>query len=319
MANLNELSCLTTAGNTGVGSCFLDFKNIVGAILAPKGYELDLSANSGDVQTTLAAACLNASKALRLYPVFDFEQTTDSSEQATVQTMNTGSKHVVREGFNDWQFQYVAGGLSLHQSLRKFNGNAWDFFFVDADNKILGVEGSDTDHIKAIPSTGGYFWATPWKVNDGSKIAEYMLQFVFNVKYSNDLVKFVKCDFDIPSTIYGCEDVTLTGVADETSGTYNITAKTSSVGTNLGDVVGSTLASASLWVATNSETGAGVDITSVSYDSTNKYYQIACDTSDTDYPGTGQHIKIDLAAPSVLDAAGVEGYESTGAVVIAKN
>lgn len=316
MANLNELQCLTTAGNTGIGSCFMDIKNIVGAILAPKGYELDVTT----LQATLKAAALNSNAATRLYPLFDFETTSDSSEDKTVQTLGTGAKHVVREGFNDWTFHYVEGGLSLHQQARKFNGNAWDFFFIDAENKILGIAGSTSTKIKAIPTTGGFFWANPYKLNDGSKITEYGLQFVFNVKYSNDLVKFVKADFDIPSTIYGLENVDLVGSSAGTPGSYGVVAKTSSVGTNLWDLFATELASASLWKATNKETGGVIAITSVTAGSSvNKNFVFALNTSDADYPTTGQHVNIDLEVPATLDAAGVEGFVSTGATTIVKN
>jgi hypothetical protein len=315
MSKLNELECLISAGNTGVGSCFLDFKNMVGTIVVPKGYEFDVT----DPKTTLLAACLNASKALRIYPVWDFEQPNDGSEEATIQSFNTGAKHVVREGFNDWRFQYVAGGLSLHVNVRKFNGNAWDFYFVDSENKIMGIAGSTATKLKAIPSTGGFFWATPWKMNDGSKIAEYILQFVFNVKYSNDLVNFVKCDFDLPSTLYGLQDVTLSGAAAVTASNYNVTAKTKSVGTNLGDLYPAALAAAGMWIAKNGTTGAAVTITGVTYDSVNKYFVIDTDAADPDYPTAGQKMSITLAAPSVLDAAGITGYESTGALVMTEN
>jgi len=314
MANLNELTCLTTAGNTGVGSCPLDIKNIVGVILAPKGYEFDVTTP----EATMLAACLNASPALRLYPIFDLENLGDSSEALTVQTLGYGAKHPVREGFNDWNFQYVAGGLSLHRELRKFNGAAWDFYFVDAKNRVFGIMGSSATKIKAIPSTGGFFWATPFKVSDGSKITEYLIQCVFNVKYLNDLYAFVDAGFDVPTGIYGIESVNLTGVADGTSGSYDITAKTASVGTNLGDIYPAALAAAGMWIATNSETGSTVAVLGATYDATNKYFVIACDKTDPDYPGVGQHIKIKMAAPATLDAAGIHGYESNY-VVIAKN
>lgn len=317
MATLNSLDCLTTAGNTGVGSCYFDPKNIIGAILAPKGYEIDVTT----LQATLIAATHNAAPGSRLYPIYDFENTTDNSEDKTVQTMNTGAKQVVREGFNDWKFQYVSGGLSLLKQLRLFNGGSWDFFFIDSQNNIIGIMGSASDKLKAIPSTGGFFWAGPWKLNDGTKVTEYMLQFVFNVTYLNDFYAFVKADFDVPSTVYGLQDVVVSGDANVTSGSYNLTLLTSATQTNLGDVYPVELAAGGLWTAKKTSNGNTITILSVTYNATTKYFVVALDKTDPDYPtpGVGVYVTINLAAPAVLQAAGVDGYESTGAVQILAN
>lgn len=317
MATIDKLDCLNTSGNTGVGSCFFDPKNIVGAILAPKGYEFDVTTP----QATLIAATHNASPSNRLYPLWDFETTTDSSEDKTIQTMGTGAKHVVREGFNDWKFQYVSGGLSLLLEARLFNGPSWDFYFVDADNNIIGVAGSSETKLKAIPSTGGFFWAAPWKLNDASKITEYMLQFVFNTRYANTkgLTKFVAAGFDVPSIIKGLQNVVLTGAAASTPGSYNITALTEATQTNMGDIYPTELAAAGMWVAKNFTTGVAIPIDAVTYDNDNNVFVVALDTTDTNYPTTGDFLTINLAAPTVLQAAGIDGYESTGAVKIASN
>lgn len=313
MAEINQLECLVTAGNTGVGTCFFDIKNIIGAFLVPKNYEIDVV----NLQANLIAASHSATKANRIYPIYDFTNTTDGTEDKTVQTMNTGAKYVVREGDNDWTYQYVDGGLSLHQELRKFNGSSWDFFFIDSTGQMLGIMGSTETKMRGIPSR--YFWANPFKVNDGSKITEYMLQFVFEVKYLNDYYAIVKTDFDIPTIVNGLQDVLLTGITSGVAGTYNITALTKATKTNLGDIFGDDLADPALWTATNFLTGNAITILTVVYDEDLKVYKVALDTADPDYPGVGEFSLINLAAPAVLQAAGIDGYESTGAVKIVKN
>lgn len=317
MANkLNELLCLQTTGNTGVGSCFFDPKNIVGVMLCPKKYEIDISA----LQTNLIAATHNVTKLSRVFPIYDLKTPKDNTEQKTIQTFNTGAKQVVREGFNDWEFQYTNGGLSLHVELRKFNGSAFDFLFVDADNRLIGIAGSTSSKIRAIPSDGGFFWANPWHMNDASKVTEYMIQCVFNVRYLNDLVAFVKADFDISSTIYGLQDVVLTSESSGTPGTYRLTPKTK-IGTNLVDLY-SALASTTLVIAKNFLTGAAITVSTVTAgtDSNGDSCLVAALlTSDTDYPGVGEFLTLNLAAPATLQAAGIDGYESTGASKIVKN
>jgi hypothetical protein len=318
MANLNELQCLTTNGNTGSGQCFFDPKIIVGAFLCPKGFEVDVTTT---LQATLIAATHNITKSARLYPVYDFISPKDNTEQKTIQTFNTGAKKVVREGYNDWEFQYVQGGVTLHKHLRKFNGSSYDFLFVDSENRIIGIQGSTASKLRAIPSDGGFFWANPWKANDGSKITEYGVQFVFHVKYLNDLVGFVKADFDVASTVYGLQDVALKVETAGVAGSYYVTPKTE-IGTLLADLYPTALASITEWIASNTTTKAAITILSVALGTNaagESCFKIACDTSDTDYPTGTDHISFNLVAPAVLQAAGIDGYESTGAVDMAIN
>ena len=114
MGALNAISCLNTVGNTGNPKCAFDPAFISGALMAPTGTVIDPSANSNNLLTTMTALFYNASKAARVYPLYDFEKITDSSDKLTLQSMANGAKHPVREGFNDWMFQYFDGGLIKH-------------------------------------------------------------------------------------------------------------------------------------------------------------------------------------------------------------
>lgn len=322
MATINALSSAQRYGNTGVLTPFTDIKNIIGVIIAPKGYEFDVSSP----QSTLLAACLNANPLLRLFPVFDLEETKDGSEKRTVQTMATGAKHTVKEGYNDHAFQYFAGGKDLHTQLRKFNGANWDFYYIDGGDlgvagtqKLIGITGSTSSKLRAIPTDGGEIWSEAFGLNDANKNAEYMIGFTFKQTYLNDLMAYIQLPFDAPTTLYGLADVYLAGVGNATPGTYDI-ALTTKVGTNLGDLGtnATVLAAAGMWVASNTATGAAITITGVTYSATTKKFSVVLTTTAPPYPASGT-VTINLAAPSVLDAAGAKGLESTGAAVITKN
>jgi hypothetical protein len=318
MAELNKLTDSTTIGNTGVGGLFFDPKMIIGVILCPKKYELDIT----NVQTGLIAATHHVSKKSRIYPIYDLLTPKDSTEQKVVQNFNNGAKKVVREGYNDWMFQFVQGGLSLLQELRKFNGSLYDFIFVDDKNRLIGINGADKTHLRAVPSDGGFFWAEPWKSNDGSKVAEFNIQCVFKSIYLTDQIAFVEAGFDVPTTINGLQDVTITAEDGGTPGTYNVTAKTKN-GENLAELYPSILAGGSApakWGVKNSATGADCTITSIAIgtnDDDEACFVMAMLTSDTDYSGS-TNIDVNLAAPAILQAAGVDGYEGIKGTV-AKN
>jgi hypothetical protein len=320
MATLNALLSANTYGNTGISTPFTDVKNIIGAIIVPKGTTLP----SATIATALQTLLTNTNPLLRGYPVFDFESTKDGSEAKTIQTMSTGAKHVVKEGYNDHQFQFVNGGKDLQSNLRKFNGANWDFFYIDGGDlgvpnsqKLIGIAAATAGYIQAIPTDGGFIWADNFVLNDATKIAEYMVQFVFKQKYLNDLMAFIQLPFDAPTTLFGLEDIYLTGVADATSGSYDITLL-SKTNTNIGALYSTALAAAGNFVATNTATGGTIAISGVTFNATGGYFVVALTKTDPNYPSTGT-VSINLAAPSTLIAAGVVGCESKGAVAIAKN
>lgn len=317
MAELNKLTDSTTICNTGVGGLFFDPKIIIGVFLCPKKYELDVTA----LQTNLIAATHATSKKARIYPIYDLVTPKDSTEQKVVQNFNTGAKKVVREGYNDWMFQFVQGGLTLLQEIRKFNGSLYDFIFLDDKGRLMGIKGSAANKLRAVPSDGGFFWAEPWKSNDGSKVAEYLIQTVFKSIYLTDLIVFVETDFDVPTTINGLQDVVLTAETGGTPGTYKVTAKTK-VGENLAELYPTVLNNAANWLIKNFQTNGAIADTTLTIGTNSNgeaCFVFELDTADTDYPTAGQFLTFDLNTPVTLQAAGVDGYESTGAAKIVKN
>lgn len=320
---IGQIKCLTGVGNTGVQPCFLDFKFLQGAILAPKGFEFDTTT----LQTTLTAAFYNASKSARLYPIYGFEAPKDDSEKKVVQQMSTGQKHVVREGYSDLSFQFVNGGLSLLQQLRKFNGTNWDFYFLDDDpsgNKLMGIQGSTASKLKAIPSDGGFFWAEPPVFNDGSKISEYMIEFCFKSKYLTDGMQFIVSDFDFPTTLPGLIDVNIVAstTVNATSGSFNV-CLVSPTGQDIGALHSAALAAAGIWTGKVHSSQAALTAGSTptwtaSPDGIQPGYFTVKFATTGPYPTPPATIDINLVAPAALAATGTD-VESTGALVIASN
>ena len=328
MGNISGiLNQATAAGNSKASAIYFDVKNITGAILTPKGYQISNTnlATVSAMLTALQVDCNNASKAARLFALYGFEQISDNSEDIQVQTTSIGSRKPVRDGYNDWGFEFFTGGLSLLNQLRKFNkqSDSHDFFFIDAGGRLIGMQATDSNGniiMQAIPSQGGFFWAHPFKMNDGSKLAQYKLQFVFNPKYINELVNYVDLNgVDLATTLYSLEDVNLTGVADATSGTYDIVPQTPT-GIYLAANYGTALAQAGAWIATNATTGLVIAITGVTAKGDGQTMLVALNKSDANYPASGK-VNITLAAPAALAALStpLTGFESTGPVGITKN
>lgn len=308
MATINKLVCVGVGANTGFGDCVLVPGIIVGALLFRRKTEIDAT-DLEALQASLEALAQAAEPKNRMYPIHGFEQPQDGTEDKTVQTMAYGGKYPVREGSYDWKFQFVQGGLCLHKSLRKFNGTGIHVLFYDANGVIYGVKSGTS--LQTIPLQ--FFWADPWKANDGANVTQFWAQFVFKPEYLNDQLGFVKADFNI-SDIVGLQDVALSLGAGSARPALKVLAKAGCDQASLYDLYSTELAVAGAWIATAAN-GNAITITSVAADAAIGGWTITLDNTDADYAAAPAPITIRMAAPSVLAGLGVVGFESNSLTV----
>jgi hypothetical protein len=323
MPTIDNIFASLAPANVGIGKAQFDPKLIKGALIVPKGFTIT-AANLATLQTVLQNAALANGKSARIYPIANFVETKDGSEKVVEQTFGYGAKVVVRDGVYTWSFQFVNGGKTLNDALRTFNGSSWDVFFVDVKNVLMGtayVDSTGAKGLKAIPLIQLY--TQPFALNDGKKLAEYIIDFTFDPKYLNENGHYIAdAGFDILDNIQGLQDVALTGVANATSGSYDLTIQTP-LGVNLGDQYGnvSGLMQSSAWSITNATTGLVIALavsTPFAYNSATKVLTIALLKTDPNYPTTGK-VSFNLVGPTELATAGIVGFESLGAVQITKN
>lgn len=304
---LNAFNLISSGGNTGVGQRAIDIKNIVGAILLPAGTKIAASnmATAAGFLTYLQGQTL-AAKAARFYPIKGFEEVTDGSEKPSVQTLGYGSRAVAREGYFDWTFQIIRGGLFLATALRKFNSMNMDVLFVDSSNVIFGKKDS-AGNLYGIPQA--YVYQAPFKINDGSKASVYAQQFVFKPDFVDSLgfVQLNPNDFD---NINGLQDVVLTSGGARVTNVSLVKANYAYYGgIDLHTLYASTLASASLWSVTDSVSGNAIAITSVADNPTIGGWTITVSATDPNYVA-GNPVNISMASPATLNTAGVTSVES---------
>jgi len=301
MANKRgQLNCTENSKNVGFGSCFEDWKIIKGAFLFdnPRSFTDEQIAA---LQASLEAAAAADSKAARMFPIHDFRVATDNTEDVVVQTFDYGSKTIVRDGDNDWSFQFVDGGNCLNTALRTHNGKRYALFY-DKDNKILGYR--KDSQLAAIPLQ--FFYAKPWALATGSTAAAYMVRFVFESKYVNELREFVKADFDL-SEIVGLQDVEIVlNSFDQNTGVANVTLQTACGAVNIFDTYNADI-DETLFSAID-EDGNDVEVATVAPVTGSKSFDITLTVGDL--PDSGI-VTLSGAAPSVLLAAGIDGYEFT--------
>lgn len=302
---LNQIECANNYRNVGFGTCVFDPKLIAGAILFPEDRTFT-DAEVADMQATLIAAAKADSKTARAYPIHNFEELTDNTEDPVIQTKGYGKKSVVRDGDYDWTFQFSDGALCLLTALQTFNG-ATPFLFYDKKNRLIGT----TKGGKLSTISPQFFHAYPWKPATGDAAAQYILRFVFNAEYINQKLGFADAGFDI-SEVEGLKDLSLVvNSYDENTGVANITVQTLCNSTNIySSAYKTALQSSSLWKPYNKETGEEITVSSVAGVDGSRTFNVTISTGDSDYPTAGGTIVWKLAAPSVLSAADIEGFES---------
>lgn len=309
MPELNKKVCVVGGTNTGFGDCVLSFGTIVGAFLVPKDLELTPS-DLADLEAKLKDLAMDADPKQRIYPIHYFEGITDNTEDKTIETLGYGGKYPVREGYYDWMFRFLQGGICLLKSLQQFNGTGKYALFYDANGVLFGQKSGD--NLKGVPLS--YFWADKWRPSDGSAAPNYSVQFVFRPEFINQYLGFVEADFPLVE-VEGLQNVVLAEGAGSARPVLKITAKAGCDGTNLYDTYSAELAAVGAWKATIN--GNDIDITSVVVDANISGWTVTVDNADPDYVA-GEPMIISLADPVALDGLGVTGFESKTLTIAAE-
>jgi hypothetical protein len=133
MGKINKPLCATEYGNTGYGDCFLEPSKWVGAIQVPSNFEIS-EADLADLQAFLNTK-VSAGIGVRIFPYHNFISVTDNTEDITINTTDYGDKIFIRDGFYDFTFRYLKGGVQLHQEIGQNEGSSSkSFLFYDGNN-----------------------------------------------------------------------------------------------------------------------------------------------------------------------------------------
>lgn len=299
MANKRgQLNCDQDRRNVGFGTCFLNWKIILGAFLfdSPRVFTDEEIA---ELQATLDAAATDDIKANRMYPIHGFVAPTDNSEKVITEKFDYGAEAIVRDGNINWSFQFVDGGACLNNGGRTHNGPSHALFY-DADNKIMAWH--KTAGLSTIPLQYVYF--APFTLPTGSKTTGYNVMFSFLPKYINEEVDFVKAPFDC-SEITGLQDIDIIlNSFNQDSGVADVTLQTSCGATNIYDMFHSQLTAASFTAF--DEDGNAVAISTFAGVAGNKTFNIGLNPGQLPDSGT---VTLQGAVVSELVTQLIDGFE----------
>ena len=302
MADLiNNPTCATGGGRTGIPSCAIDPKIIKGVILTDPSKVYD-NTDLLDLVTALKTDTI-ASGADRIHPIFEFVEMKDSSEELTVATMGYGNKVPVKDGNYDWTFRFEKGGLCLLANFRQFNGLYKRVLFVDDEGNIYGTKTAD-GYLQGFSID--FVWGEKFKLTDASKPNEYWFRIAQAdpKEWDNYAIWFNTANVNIPDEVRGLTEIELESIGTLLAGVVTVKVKEACTKINLYDTYDDELDDAALWVVTKA--GVDVVISTVTKDVANKSFDVA-------FTGTGVHV-ITLETPALLAAAGVgesgNGYEA---------
>lgn len=310
MSIINTIVCSAAGGNTGIPDCAFTFKTLKGGFLVPSSFVLSEAQLSSKetIMAALLAAVNHDDPAQRIYPLPETVTFTDNTEDPVFQTFGLGGQAFVRDGKYNFLVQYTKGGNCISNALMKFNNGNYRWLGFDAAGVLIGTKVGAT--MKGVPLE--VFYARPFRMADGTNVALFAYMLSFDPNYINQNVAFVQLDYaEITETLRGLENVNITG----TRAVNVITAKLKKgcAGTDLYDMYDTEFAAVGNWVATMN--GKVVALTGVVAVPASKAWAVTLNTADPNYVA-GAPIILNLAAVSVLTAAGIIGLEGVPATFV---
>lgn len=314
---LNLPNCGGSAGtfNSGFPLCDVIRKAPKALLLLDSGVGFD-AADRASVSTLVAAikTATRAPRGSRVYPIMSISNFDDTSTAATKAAVGNLSiqQITMQEGVPSFSFQHRKGDI-FHKQLSKAENSNLTLMIIDDAYVIYGTQtagGLFTGYSLAE------FKAELAKFANASTPSNYPFSVVLNdiTEYKENLA-FVQTD----STVLGISGIINTDLklVSQATNVANISA-TAAGGKSLGDNYSTEIANIDAWAATNAQTGADIAITSVTYDSTPKYFVVTLDSTAFTALTTGDKVNIDLVDAAALKVLGVDGFESTGPVQVVK-
>ena len=250
----------------------------------------------------------------RIYPVFDLSNFEDKTKEATRGTVGNLSLTdiILQDAIPSFAFQHYKGEI-FHKMLYAAQNANLEVFFLDSAYVLYGTA-LGQGNIKGF-SLSELYVETP-KFATASETAKYPFSITLaNLSEFKENAASIQLDSTALS-VKGNVDVQLEKVS-QAANVINI-AVTGRGGKNMGDLFSTELAAIGAWKITNTQTGAVVTVTSVTYNSSLGYYVVTADTTAYTNLTTGQKMNVDLVATAALTVLGVDGFESLGFVQIVK-
>jgi hypothetical protein len=315
MADLNL--CSITAANTGGIGC--DRKKGVPAkfLAGNTSFDTTDTADAASMYDALQALINQASGAVdKLFPFPSIQGNTKNSEGNQTGALGYGLTITLREGLPSYTFQVLCG-QSQYARLRVFNNLILPILFIDKDNVLWGwrdAAGIFQGYSASIFVSGNEF-------ESGTAVEDKTATIEIRIQSANEF-------HDKAAYIEGIEEADYKGLNNgqlAKVGTVSATTKFEikvpdmagvNAVLNFADFYSTELAAAGLWTAKTGATfGTPLTITGVTYNASDKTWSVAFDNTAYTALASAAEIKVNLADPAILFAAGVTGVEGLSTTI----
>lgn len=259
---------------------------------------------------------IHAGIGTRIFPYHNFIAVTDNTEDVNITTTDYGAKYINRDGFYDFSFRYLKGGVQIHQEYAKNAGSNKYFLFYDDNGVLYGY--TTGGKLKGIPVD--IFYVNPWRLPTGADQASYLLRFIINPVYMNKgNLGFIKVKEALEFNLFdilGLQDVVLVLLeANANVATIQVRSKISDV--NLYSAYKTNLLLTAAWKAFKSS-GDASSITTVADNAADEAFNVTVNALHYQQEFDGAEMLIQLQASAVLKASPIlmEGFEDKDGVAL---
>lgn len=227
MAEYLELSCSTSAGNTGGQDCVENFGYDEKLIICNDDFEI------ADMATALLEAtwttAINAARATRIYPLFDHFNAEPDIEGRVQEDGWAGKSETVREGRAKVRYIFENTSFYNHKELRKHNSRKNLAAYIVTSQGY--IKGRTEDGTKFLPLSISDFYVEQRGFSDGDTIDRTSVFVEYkDAKQWNDNGLWVKPTAFDPNLLNGVKDVNLSGTLGVTGMTLTVKGASDSVG-----------------------------------------------------------------------------------------
>lgn len=313
MSLVNPCSVAANGQNTG-SECNSNLKATAMVFLVPKGLKIPKSTFTGTgAATTYFQSKIHAPKSSRIYVLFGnsapIRSITDNKENDVIETLDDGSMQFIRFGMYNRTYVTTEGGLCLAQHLMSFIGSNYSFMDVDIIGQIQMMLNADNT-FSGFPMNLGYP-PTPELANlKTSYKNQYMVSFSPNTYIKKGYILSSDATEDILSLRGLIDTDVVPGTTTSTTTHLYVSVLTDCGQTDLVDLYGDDFDLTCVVVTNADGTANTPSAIAIVAASGNNPAQI--NLTGTFLTG----VKVALAAPSALLAAGIEGYEGVSSATL---
>lgn len=312
------LTCdVSRVRNTGKPTCVKKYGTWRNVIPVPKDWSLT-AAQMATFVASMQALLVENNYDERGYLIGPFTEVTIANGDKVTISNQDGSENVVRAAVAGWDCIVKDGGMCFSRAMLSFDDMQDTFNIVivavgPKGHTFIGTEkwNATTEEYEFAGLDVSKLEAPLPMVGDGSETDRYG----FNIRLA-DSDQLFKNGMTIDTTInanddlVGVTDVTLTQLsAISGAGTVLLAMAAGCGAINLAtSSTAATWANIARFNVTNYTTGAAITKTSVTV--SNSAFSLDVDSSDPDYPTSGNYLAVELVDIATLASAGLEYFES---------